>query len=122
MSEKEKIVKLYKAMYSAMVRKDKAELERIHDDSFILYHMTGTMQTKEEYISAILNGTLNYYSAVHEDMQVTVSGSTANFKGKSRVTAAVFGGDRHTWRLELDFELIRKQSEWFFTSASASTY
>lgn len=43
MSEKEKIVKLYKAMYLAMVRKDKAELEREHDDSFILYHMTGTM-------------------------------------------------------------------------------
>ena len=122
MSEEDKIVKLYKDMYSAMIRKDKAELERVHDDSFILYHMTGMRQNKDEYISAILNGTLNYYSAVHENMQVTVSGSTAILKGKSRVTAAVFGGGKHTWRLELDFDLIRKKDEWYFTSASASAY
>ena len=122
MSEEDKIVKLYEDMYSAMIRKDKAELERVHDDSFILYHMTGMRQNKDEYISAILNGTLNYYSAVHENMQVTVSGSTAILKGKSRVTAAVFGGGKHTWRLELDFDLIRKKDEWYFTSASASTY
>lgn len=122
MSEEEKIVKLYKDMYSAMIRKDKAELERVHYDSFILYHMTGMRQNKEEYISAILDGTLNYYSAVHQDMQVNVSGSTASLKGKSIVTAAVFGGGKHTWRLELDFELIRKKDEWYFTSASASTY
>ena len=122
MSEEDKIVKLYKDMYSAMIRKDKAELERVHDDSFILYHMTGMRQNKDEYISAILNGTLNYFSAVHEDMQVTVSGSTASLSGKSIVMAAVFGGGKHTWRLELDFDLIRKKDEWYFTSASASTY
>ncbi len=122
MSEEDKIVELYKDMYTAMIRKDKAELERVHDDCFILYHMTGMRQNKDEYISAILNGTLNYYSAVHEDIGVTVSGSTAILKGKSRVTAAVFGGGKHTWRLELDFNLIRKNDEWYFTSASASTY
>ena len=122
MSEEDKIVKLYKDMYSAMICKDKAELERVHDDSFILYHMTGMRQNKDEYISAILNGTLNYYSAVHEDIGVTVSGSTASLRGKSIVMAAVFGGGKHTWRLELDFDLIRKKDEWYFTSASASTY
>ncbi len=119
MTDEEKIIQLYKEMYSAMINKDKAELERIHDDSFVLYHMTGMKQPKHEYISAIMSGMLNYYSAAHGDMEVTINGDTARLTGKSKVTAAVFGGGKHTWRLQLDFELIRKNGEWCFTLASA---
>ena len=122
MSDKEKIIKLYEEMYSAMINKDITELERIHDDSFALIHMTGMKQSKSEYISAIINGTLNYYSAVHGDVEVKVKGDTASLTGKSKVTAAVFGGGRSTWRLRLDFELIRKNGEWYFMLARASTY
>ena len=122
MSDKEKIIKLYEEMYSAMINKDRAELERIHDNSFALIHMTGMKQSKGEYIAAIMNSTLNYYSAVHDDMDVKVHGDTASLTGKSKVTAAVFGGRRHTWRLQLDLELIRKNGEWYFTLARASTY
>ena len=122
MSDKEKIIKLYEEMYSAMINKDRTELERIHDDSFALIHMTGMKQSKAAYIAAIMNGTLNYYSAVHGDVEVKVNGDTASLTGKSKVTAAVFGGGRSTWRLQLDLELIRKNGEWYFTFAHASTF
>ncbi|MBQ9869245.1 MAG: nuclear transport factor 2 family protein [Ruminococcus sp.] len=122
MTDKEQIIQLYKEMYTAMVNKDRAELERVHDDSFVLVHMTGMRQPKEVYISSIMDGTLNYYSAEHEDMQVEVKGDTAVLIGKSKVTAAVFGGGKHTWRLQLRFQLVKKNSEWRFALASASTY
>ena len=122
MTDKEQIIQLYKEMYTAMVNKDKAELERVHDDSFVLVHMTGMRQPKEVYISSIMDGTLNYYSAEHEDMQADVNGDTAVLIGKSKVTAAVFGGGKHTWRLQLRFQLVKKNSEWRFALASASTY
>ena len=122
MTDKEQIIQLYKEMYTAMVNKDKAELERVHDDSFVLVHMTGMRQPKEVYISSIMDGTLNYYSAEHEDMQADVKGNTAVLIGKSKVTAAVFGGGKHTWRLQLRFQLMKKNSEWRFALASASTY
>ena len=122
MTDKEQIIRLYKEMYAAMVNKDRAALERVHDDSFVLVHMTGMRQPKEVYISSIMDGTLNYYSASHEDMQAEVSGDTAVLVGKSRVTAAVFGGGKHTWRLQLRFQLVKKNSEWRFVLASASTY
>ena len=122
MSDKEKIIKLYEEIYRAMINKDRTELECVHDDSFALIHMTGMKQSKGEYIAAIMNGTLNYYSAVHGDMEVKVNGDTASLTGKSKVMAAVFGGGRHTWRLQLDLELIRKNGEWYFTLARASTY
>ena len=122
MTDKEQIIQLYKEMYTAMVNKDRAELERVHDDSFVLVHMTGMRQPKEVYISSIMDGTLNYYSAEHEDMQVEVKGDTAVLIGKSKVTAAVYGGGKHTWRLQLRFQLVKKNSEWRFALASASTY
>ena len=122
MTDKEQIIGLYTEMYTAMVNKDKPTLERVHDDSFVLVHMTGMRQPKEVYINSIMDGTLNYYSAEHEDMQVEVKGDTAVLVGRSRVTAAVFGGGKHTWRLQLRFQLVKKNGEWCFALASASTY
>ena len=122
MTDEEKIIQLYREMYTAMVNKDKPTLERVHDDSFLLVHMTGMRQPKEVYISSIMDGTLNYYSATHEDMQVEINGDTAVLTGRSKVTAAVFGGGKHTWRLQLRFQLVKNNGEWRFALASASTY
>ena len=122
MTDKEQIIQLYKEMYTAMVKRDRAELERVHDDSFVLVHMTGMRQSKVVYISSIMDGTLNYYSAEHEDMQVEINGDTDVLTGRSKVTAAVFGGGKHTWRLQLRFQLVKKNGEWCFALASASTY
>ena len=122
MNDEEKIRQLYEDMYAAMIAKDAVELDRVHDDSFVLVHMTGMHQDKQTYIRAILNGTLNYYSAQTEGLDITVSGDTAIMTGRSRVSAAVFGGGRNTWRLELMFHLRKVNNEWNLTKAEASTY
>ena len=122
MDDQEKLRQLYEDMYAAMVAKDAKELDRVHDDSFTLVHMTGMHQDKQTYIRAILNGTLNYYSAVTEGLDIQVAGDTAAMTGRSRVTAAVFGGGRHTWRLRLSFLAKKAGEEWKLTRAEASTY
>ena len=122
MDDKQQIEALYREMYQAMVMKDTATLNRIHADEFVLTHMTGMHQSKQEYIRAITEGTLNYYSAEHEQMDITVSGNTATLIGRSRVNAAVFGGGRHTWRLQLTFQLVKSNNHWLFISSRASTY
>ena len=95
---------------------------RRKSDDFVLTHMTGMHQSKQEYIRAIAGGTLNYYSAEHEQMEIKVNGNHATLTGRSRVTAAVFGGRRHIWRLQLHFNLSKEEGRWYFTSARASTY
>lgn len=122
MSDKDMIEALYREMYEAMVRKDTATLNRVHADDFVLTHMTGMHQSKQVYIQSIANGTLNYYSAEHEQMNIKVNGNHATLTGRSRVNAAVFGGGRHTWRLQLSFQLVKRDVRWQFTAASASTY
>ena len=123
MEEKKRLEDCYRQMYRAMIDKDRAALSRVLDDSFVLVHMTGMRQDKESYIRAIENGTLNYYSADHERFEIEAMTETqAEAIGQSRVNAAVFGGGRHTWRLELCMKLIRRGSEWKIAKAEASTY
>ena len=122
MSENDQIEALYREMYKAMVEKDTATLNRVHADDFVLTHMTGMHQSKQEYIRAIAGGTLNYYSAEHEQMDIKVYGNHATLTGRSRVNAAVFGGGRHTWCLQLYFNLVKDYGKWRFTIARASTY
>ncbi len=122
MDDKGQIIALYNQMYRAMVEKDTATLDRIHAPEFVLVHMTGMRQTKQAYIQAIADGTLNYYSAEHQQMDVSVNNDRATLQGRSRVTAAVFGGGRHTWPLQLTFQLVKRDGHWLFTQSRASTY
>lgn len=119
----EELKALYRDMYQAMIHKDSKELDRILDDAFVLVHMTGMQQTKKEFIEAVKNGTLNYYSEDTDDMDISVEGDKAEIIGKSRVNAAVFGGGRYTWRLEQDLTCHKtKEGNWKITRSIASTY
>ena len=122
MNDKEQISKLYHDIYAAMTAKDEAELNRVLDDSFVLVHMTGMRQGKQEYIRAIMNGTLNYFSEKTENIDIEADGGRAVLTGNSRVSAAVFGGGRHTWRLALRLEAKKSNGGWKFTKAEASAW
>lgn len=122
MSDAQQIEQLYHKMYEAMIAKNEEELNRVHDDAFLLIHMTGMKQDKQSYIRAIMNGTLNYFSAETKGLDISIDGNQATLIGHSRVTAAVFGGGKHTWRLEFRFHLKKNEDGWKFTKAQASTY
>ena len=120
--DKQQLTALYERMYKAMIAKDSIVLDEVHADDFVLVHMTGMRQSKAGYIRAIMDGTLNYYSAVTEGLDITVSGDRAVIDGHSRVEAAVFGGGRHTWPLSLHFEARKQDGRWRMTRSQASTY
>lgn len=122
MTDEKQIQQTYQAMYAAMIAKDRAGLSEVLDDSFVLVHMTGMRQTKDEFIHAVLDGTLNYYSAVHEHMPVMVNGDNAVLTGQSYVQAAVFGGSKGYWHLQQKCSLKRTDGKWKITRSVASTY
>ena len=122
MSEQEKIENSYKKMYQGMIDKDRNTLLEILDDSFVLVHMTGMRQSKTAFIQAVEDGTLNYYSANHQQINVNFRGNEAELTGQSVVNAAVFGGGRHTWRLQLELRLEQEAGAWQITEVRASTY
>ena len=122
MDDKQQIEALYKQMYRAMIAKDIETLGSILDENAALIHMTGTRQPKREYLRAIKDGTLNYYSVEDDEIIIDVDGDHATMTGRSRVNAAVYGGGRHTWRLQIKSTLKKKDGRWLFVEQRASTY
>lgn len=122
MEDKEMIVNAYKKMYEGMIKKDEKILDEVLDDSFVLVHMTGMRQSKDAFIKAVMNGTLNYFSAEHEHMPIEISGDTAVLTGQSFVAAAVFGGGRSNWHLQQKCSLKKVSGDWKITGSVASKY
>lgn len=120
--DESQIQERYRAMYRAMIAKDMSAMKEIHDESFVLVHMTGSRMNQKEYLDAVKDGTLNYYTAAHDEISVDVDGDRATLRGRSRVNAAVYGGGRHTWRLQQDMKLKKVHGKWKFTFSQASTY
>ena len=119
---KEQVVDCYRQMYRGMIDKDREILSEVLDDSFILIHMTGMRQSKEAFIRAVEDGTLNYFSASHQNIEIEIHGDAAQLTGQSVVNAAVFGGGQHTWKLQLKIKLVQKDNTWRMLKARASTY
>ena len=122
MSDREQIEELYRIYWQCMISKDIAGMDRIMTEDYELRHMTGLRQPKQDFFRSVKNGELNYYSAKHDKIIVEVSGDTAMMTGQSRVTAAVYGGGRNTWRLQGDFTLRKEDGVWKLASSRASTY
>ena len=120
--EQEQIACCYRDMYHAMIAKDTLALDSLLDDGFVLVHMTGMRQSKAEYLHHIARGTLNYYSCENTQLDIKVNGDYASLIGRSRVNASVFGGGRHSWQLQLDIDLEKKNGRWLMMGARASTY
>ena len=121
-NEKCNLKKLYEDMYSYMISKNIESLGKLLDEDFVLVHMTGMRQPKKDYLKAISNGTLNYFSCEDSEINTDIQGSKARLTGKSKVDAAVFGGGRNTWRLQLDLDLVNKEGHWLIIEIRASTY
>ena len=122
MGDAEKLEACYRQMYRGMIDKDRELLSEVLGDSFVLAHMTGMRQSKVAFIRAVEDGKLNYFSANHEHIDTEIHGDKAELIGQSVVLAAVFGGGKHLWRLQLKLKLLRQNCEWRITEAQASIY
>lgn len=110
------IKQFYNKMYNFMIDKDVLSLGKMLDDNFVLIHMTGLKQNKKDFLNSINNGTLNYFSNETENIIIE---NKLKFIGQSKVSAAVFGGGKHTWNLELTIELTENN---LIKKITASTY
>ena len=124
MTDEEVCAQLYRDLCDASMRKDADGIAAVLADDYALVHMTGMKQPKSSYIAAVLDGKLNYYSTEHDSIDVAVApdGEHASIRGRSRVSAAVFGGGCHTWHLQQDLKAERRDGAWLLVESRASTY
>lgn len=122
MEDEEIIKELYIKLCDASIKKDKNTLLDILSDDYILVHMTGMNQSREQYIDSVLNGELKYFESKHESIEVNINGDTATIIGKTKTLASPFGMSKSWWRLRQDLEVKKINNEWKITKSKASTY
>ncbi len=122
MNDINEIKELYRTYWDYMIEKNADGLREIMTEDYHLMHMTGVKQSRDTFLTGLMDGTFNYYSANHDSIEVTLNENTATMTGKSRVMAAVYGGGKHRWRLRGDFTVRKEDGIWKLVSSRASTY
>lgn len=122
MSDKDIIKKLYIDLCEASINKDLKKLNEILSDNYILVHMTGMNQSKNDYINSVKNGELKYYENIHESIDINIKKDKAEVIGKTKTLASPFGMSKSWWRLKQNITLEKIDGKWLITKSIASTY
>ena len=99
----------------ALIDKNDVKLNEILTDDYELVHMSGKRQTKQEFISEIMDGTLNYYrSEIIEPTILWDDGQRATLVGDVTLTAKVYGIEGK-WTLDTAVDVEKIDGKWYFT-------
>lgn len=112
-TSQEEVLETFKEFLEAMIEKDDEKLYEIMDDNYILTHMSGKRQTKEEYITEIMDGTLNYYKSKIIHPQISIINQThARLIADVELDAKVYG-IKGTWTMNSEVFMKKIDNKWF---------
>lgn|GEM_PF-1345235 len=119
----DKIMMLYRQMYSAIIERDMDTIGKIFANDFVLLYINGRSMDKNECINAIREGAIIYLHVNHDDIVVTVSGDHATLCGKSFVNVENHGEEKKAdLHIQQDMTLEKRNGKWVFTHSTATTY
>ena len=113
-NDEKAIIEAYDRFEQAMIDKDIDTLYALVTPDKRFTHMSGNVQTKEEFFGEIADGTLNYYSYKLNSPAVTVDGDTAILTGSTTLEARVYGTSG-TWTLKTKQHFVRQGGKWLLT-------
>lgn len=105
----------FEEFQQAMIDKDAKMLNSIMDEDYTLIHMSGKIQTKQEYIEDIVNGILNYYhSTIIEPSIVILEEKYAKLNADVELDAKVYG-IKGTWTLHTEILMEKIENRWILS-------
>ena len=112
-NEEEIVLNKYKEMQQAMIDKDIDKLDSIVKDGTTFTHMSGKIETKEEYFNDIKNGLLDYQSYTIEKPIISIKENKATIKARVTLTANAYGAQgSYPFNVSAYFEKIN--GKWFY--------
>ncbi len=92
----QQVLQAEKDRFAAMVKGDRAVLEKLLSDDLTYTHSTALLETKEQFIKSVTSGNIDYVSIVpsEPDWKVRINGTTAVVNGVAAVNVVDNGNDR----------------------------
>ena len=113
--EDSEILNRFIEFQQALIDKDEDNLNEILTEKYELIHMSGKRQTKEEFISEIMDGTLNYYESEIIDPTVLWDDSERpTLVADVTLTAKVYG-IKGKWTLDTTVDFEKIDGKWYFS-------
>jgi ketosteroid isomerase-like protein len=121
MSEDEqKILAIYQRIDDAMVNKDTESLDNILDDDYILVHMTGYHQGKQEWLEQIEIEEMKYFKTMPQKTTITINDQTATLICNTNIDARIYGF-RNTWSMKMEMHFEKHGDNWCPVNAVATS-
>lgn len=108
------VLERFKEFQQAMIDKDEYALNKIMDENYTLTHMSGKIQTKQEYIIDIIEGVLNYYHSTIKEPKIIVNDIYARLKADVELDAKVYG-IKGNWTLNTNITMKKINGEWYLS-------
>ncbi|MGG3693737.1 nuclear transport factor 2 family protein [Heyndrickxia ginsengihumi] len=118
--DQQKILETYQRIDEAMVKKDTDTLDNILDDGYVLVHMTGYHQKKQEWLEQIENEQMKYFKTVPQKTTITVDGNTAILICDTKIDARIYGF-RTTWSMKMEMYFEKRGEDWCPVNAIATS-
>ncbi|WP_391560615.1 nuclear transport factor 2 family protein [Robertmurraya sp.] len=118
--DQQKILEIYKQIDNAMVKKDTETLDTILDNNYVLVHMTGYQQSKEEWLEQIESEEMKYFKTMPQKTTITIDGNTAILICKTKIDARIYGF-RNTWSMKIEMHFEKRGDNWYPVNGSASS-
>jgi hypothetical protein len=92
----QQVLQAEKDRFAAMIKGDRAALEKLLAPDLTYTHSTALLETKEQFIKSVTSGNIDYVSIVPSpaDSKVRVNGNTAIVNGIAAVNVIDTGKDR----------------------------
>jgi ketosteroid isomerase-like protein len=116
----QKILAVYQQIDDAMVNKDTETLDNILDDNYILVHITGYHQRKEEWLEQIENEEMKYFKTMPQKITITIDGNIAMLICDTKIDARIYGF-RNTWSMKMEMHFEKHGDNWYPVNAIATS-
>jgi len=120
-TEELQILNVTRQLTQLMIDKNTDEINKIVDTHFTLTHITGYVQSKEEWFSEIETERMKYFSYKEVKTLVKSDGDKATFIGQNLLDARIWGS-RNTWRLQQIMQLEKRKGNWIILNSVATTF
>ena len=97
--QEQEIIELTNEITKLMIAKDIEGLDQLLDDDFTLTHITGYVQSKQEWLGEIRSESMKYFDYEAVNRSVKIKGSTATITQQNILDARIWGS-RNKWRLQ----------------------
>jgi hypothetical protein len=118
--EKQKNQAIYQRIDNAMVNKDTETLDRILDENYVLVHMTGYRQSKQEWLDQIEHEEMRYFKTVPQKTEITIEGNAAVLICDTKIDARIYGF-RNNWSMTLKMQFEKRGEKWYPVHAKATS-